>query len=1737
LPIRALALVIAAGVLWPERSQALCIDCPKTSECVVSSGNPGITWVPGQNGAPGCDIDTRTGAIKRAFADHRNRMLSGVVAAGGCSPFASVYCMEGRGWNLDAYCSFPTISGGDTADHLDVDFEVQLRPWNGNYTYLTNGDLWNGINSGERSEPGTIGIETELIYMYPTIESYWWRNNNPRTQNTWTVARFFQPSFMPATNESWGTCTVDSDCFVNGAVNHEVQCVSGRCHQSLGIPFRGDQLALVGQIQFDCNHAIQLPNGPESMRTEVHPATAMAWFHPTPGCNSPHCHACSVDSDCEMNGSTSYRCFQGFCRPEPCHSDNDCSSGTGYVCDQNWQPMNTDPYDSSTSNGTCVSRNDGIVWVHALSHRPYSEDYDEFHAGVTLMDSLNPDGSLAQGNGLYTSFVVGTPRSNQHLYIGPIQTDFVINGSLWTNSPFLPPTGAWGMRFDRSVSSRYSAHAHWGRNQTALPIDPNDVAVETAGFYGTYFDIVRRDVGGGRHTLAVYATSDNFPNRMPYQVTAHYRVCYPDCDSYGNKRNSCPAACPNPNVVVSTEGVSLGCSSHDQCDDGNWCNGVEHCVDINGVFTCTRNWSSVPQVYATTGTVCPPAQTCVNYGTLPATGVCQTTACSSNDDCDNKVWCDGQETCVGGVCVAGAPPCGTEPHGGGYNDCNEREFRCPDTNNFNVFCPGGEFIQGTCQAGPVISRAYNFLSSPVTYGPFGGYRFFNELLSAPASTGLKGGYTFDWTTRGTGSVLTGWTVDHQSPQSNVGSPQNAALTGAAALVADGPFINLEYGDVSAAYDWRALSFNATSGDAAYSANAGVLDSPHTLALDSVLNTMSMTLSAYVYWTPPAGDANWRTVARGDHRFQLQVKSDTGAIQFGVWNNGSFMPVATAGGALRPNEWHRIRVVYHGITYLTDAPHTNIYVDERNVFGSLGQYANIPPADGLRDLLISDSNPSATWYGKVTGLWVGLNQELYPSASDIRLVAALNMDGGPDGVDPPYYPRAKLLTAGTEVSPPYAKAPSVDFYDYNYSPPSVSQVSNPSNPTQTYSAKVLQMDARNQMVSNEALNNSALARLTQISYEAWVYRQPLSTNGPEYVVTNSGGSNVAMWIDPVTQYANCAFADAVIGTSHSVASTSKIYAMSWYHLLCSFDGLTMKIWVNGANEASANLTGATGFYIPDTLGGVSIGADSGNFVGYVTGVKFWDRAKAPDVKPHPNPQCGIGSDCPPGPSFCQSAATCSNGVCGYNSPCSGSTPTCDADASRCVQCLLDGDCTTGYACDTSVGTCKTSCASNADCQNGLLCATDTGTCTPLVTEPEAPSATGATGRVTLRWQPSNFAASYSVLRGTAHGGPYTTISSAAASPYLDETVSNGSAYYYVIRGVNAVSTADSEEVSVTPLAAPSGVTGPGGPTCGVQISWTAVAGATGYNVLRGTIAGTYTQTFTVGNSTNYVDSPSANGSTLYYVVQATNPSATSANSAEVSAQVMCAPGTVTGRTGASKQAIISWSIVSGANSYALLRSTSSGGPYATISSAATAPYLDSGLTNGTTYYYVVTATGGGIVSPYSNEVAVRPLGEHYIFVTSGAVRANMNGDFGSPDRICQAAADAGSVTRPLNRTWVAFIAQGGSNPSNRPNWDGSLPLKNMAGQTLVSAISASSFPTTLAYAIGYTENGASLSAGAWTGSTVSGTAAADSCGNWTNTSLFLYGYAGFSATTANVWPSYADVSCSNVSMHLLCVSNK
>jgi hypothetical protein len=188
--------------------------------------------------------------------------------------------------------------------------------------------------------------------------------------------------------------------------------------------------------------------------------------------------------------------------------------------------------------------------------------------------------------------------------------------------------------------------------------------------------------------------------------------------------------------------------------------------------------------------------------------------------------------------------------------------------------------------------------------------------------------------------------------------------------------------------------------------------------------------------------------------------------------------------------------------------------------------------------------------------------------------------------------------------------------------------------------------------------------------------------------------------------------------------------------------------------------------------------------------------------------------------------------------------------------------------------------------------------------------------------------------------------------------------------------DGSGSSELPPAQPSGVTVTA-ETAQATVSWTAVAGATSYNVYYSATAGV-----TKSNATNSVTNITGttttvsnliDGTPYYFIVTAVDASGESTASSEVSATPLAKPKGMQVTAG-NGQVTVSWTNVAGATSYNIYYSTAAG-QETTASGVkfanATNPQVIAGLTNGTPYYFVVTAVNDTAESIVSSEKSATP----------------------------------------------------------------------------------------------------------------------------------------------------------------------
>ena len=190
--------------------------------------------------------------------------------------------------------------------------------------------------------------------------------------------------------------------------------------------------------------------------------------------------------------------------------------------------------------------------------------------------------------------------------------------------------------------------------------------------------------------------------------------------------------------------------------------------------------------------------------------------------------------------------------------------------------------------------------------------------------------------------------------------------------------------------------------------------------------------------------------------------------------------------------------------------------------------------------------------------------------------------------------------------------------------------------------------------------------------------------------------------------------------------------------------------------------------------------------------------------------------------------------------------------------------------------------------------------------------------------------------------------------------------------SSVSSSSSSSQASRPQAPTNLVATPG--NARVTLTWTASTGATSYGVKRATASnGPYTQLTTV-TSASYADTGAVNGTLYFYVVTAINTQGTSANSAQVSATPVAAitvppVPTLVVAVSINSQVSLTWVASLGATSYKVKRATSSTGAYSQLATPTAAAYIDSAVSTGQTYYYVVAATNSAGDSANSAQVNV------------------------------------------------------------------------------------------------------------------------------------------------------------------------
>ena len=268
--------------------------------------------------------------------------------------------------------------------------------------------------------------------------------------------------------------------------------------------------------------------------------------------------------------------------------------------------------------------------------------------------------------------------------------------------------------------------------------------------------------------------------------------------------------------------------------------------------------------------------------------------------------------------------------------------------------------------------------------------------------------------------------------------------------------------------------------------------------------------------------------------------------------------------------------------------------------------------------------------------------------------------------------------------------------------------------------------------------------------------------------------------------------------------------------------------------------------------------------------------------------------------------------------------------------------------------------------------------------------GLTDRIRISWNASIGATSYQILRN----GSSNPIGTSTTTSYDDMTATIGVNFSYTVKAVCALGVSDLSAPAVgwrAPVA-PLGVSASDGTsTTQVTISWSAVAGVTGYDVLRdGNKIGS-----SIGIQTIYQDASALPGIRYTYTVKSVTAAGSSAASVgdvgyrgalEIPTEVAASDGTFTDKIS------ITWIAAYQATGYEILRA---GVKIATVGASPLA-YDDTTAAIGTVYPYAVRA--------------IRPTGLSALSVANSGWRNVV-----APLSV---VASAGTFTDKIQVTWKA-----------------------------------------------------------------------------------------------------------------------
>lgn len=242
-------------------------------------------------------------------------------------------------------------------------------------------------------------------------------------------------------------------------------------------------------------------------------------------------------------------------------------------------------------------------------------------------------------------------------------------------------------------------------------------------------------------------------------------------------------------------------------------------------------------------------------------------------------------------------------------------------------------------------------------------------------------------------------------------------------------------------------------------------------------------------------------------------------------------------------------------------------------------------------------------------------------------------------------------------------------------------------------------------------------------------------------------------------------------------------------------------------------------------------------------------------------------------------------------------------------------------------------------------------------------------VSLKWSKKSGATGYKVYRRVinsdgSYGSWVALMGSKNVLTYTDSAskLKSATRYQYAVRAVNGSTNGALAYYNINYIATPKATVKTD--YTGVKVSWGKVAGTKTYRVYR-KVKGESSWTILkdVSSSVNsYIDTKAPNNKVIYYTVKSFGRNGEASAFKSTSISYIKAPVPKVSNTASGVK--VSWSKISGANSYKVYRKKSGDKSWTRLGPTSSTSFIDKTAKNNTTYLYTVIATNGKVDSAYN-----------------------------------------------------------------------------------------------------------------------------------------------------------------------------